>query len=192
MIRFGSQSDVRSAVDGAPKAAVSLARPVCCPVSCGLTRSQIEGIAETWAAKALERAPRDWVRQFVESLGGEVRSDPSARLLVAADPDGRFVVTADGAWPLAEALGHYVLHLPTCEPVEGAPAGMAVPMRIAAAGELNRARAEADWFAAAFLMPEGLVRAAWERHSGSLPLMARDFRVPSASLAARALRLGLR
>lgn len=173
--------------------AIPFARPASCPPGSGMTRAQIETVAEAWAARAPDRSRQDWLPALLEAHGGEVRPDPGAPMLVVALRPDRFAVSAAGPWPMAEALGHVVLHLPHVEaPVSGGSPVLAVPVQVAASGKLARAKAEAAWFAATLLMPEDAFRSAWVSWSGDLARVARQMRVPLASAAARALHLGLR
>lgn len=158
----------------------------------GLSRKQIEERAQ----ELLERgfgpdagAPVD-VEQLVSGLGGaiEVRFDSHRNTeSLHVDADGTFTVFVSpntsmlrDRFTIAHELGHYVLHH---QPSDG-------PKSFQRFGRSTQ-ETEANAFAGALLMPEDLFRSAWERHGGSLPLVARDLLVSHSAADVRSQVLGL-
>lgn len=89
---------------------------------------------------------------------------------------------------IAHELGHYVLHY--VWPVRMLK--KALGPTCASRYDSNRAEWEANWFAAAFLMPQHSFEAAWRAASGSrVAEMARRFGVSRRAAEIRAKALGL-
>lgn len=190
---LGKQGRDREAEVGKPSPqSLSLHVPYRCPKSSGLTRAQIESVAEVWAQRGLDRSSPDWLKNLVTESGGEIRPDPTSRLLVVAVRTNCFVISTEQPWSVAEALGHVALHLEHLESEKGVLPMLAVQLATPVLGDLARARAEAGWFAATFLLPATLVTESWKRHQGSLRDMALELRAPRAMVASRIERLGLR
>lgn len=154
-----------------------------------MTRLQVEEVAEVWAKRVADRRQSHWLTDFVLASGGTIRPEPAAPLLIVASSQSDYLISSDSSWQVATSIGHLALHLPH---VDTAIAPLAVPSVASPSGEGARTVAEAAWFAAVFLMPGDLFRESWTLHDSQLNSIAREFRVPLISVAARAFRLGLR
>ena len=168
----------------------SLAVEACCPPTCQLTHRQIEGIAEhvsilNWS----DFGASERMGALIESSGGEMKiSTPPALMLLVAEHADVFAVTRTSAWDMAVAIGHLTLHFEEHRGThERLP--LAVPAYIGVDGPLARARAEANWFASALLMPREKFEGLWR--DGGLRGTAQAFALPLAPVAARARHLGL-
>lgn len=174
-----------------PAPSLSLHLAPRCPRSSGLTRAAVEQVAETWSGRVADRGAADWLGQFVSSCGGEIRLDETSKLLVVAVRPDSFVISTDSPWQVAEALGHVALHLQHLEACGNELPVLAIQRATPTMGDLARARAEAGWFAAAFLLPRSVIEDSWTRHRGLLRDMALELRTPRALVASRVARLGL-
>lgn len=84
---------------------------------------------------------------------------------------------------VAEALGHHFLHFPVWGPLY-------VPSPSLGGCDIAAGR-EAKWFAMGFLMPEALLRRAWQETEGSPVRVARHFCIDTPPVRLRAQNLGL-
>ncbi len=124
----------------------------------GWSRSQVQSFAEQVATQ-LQYQPNEDIRACVRKLGGQVRDDnwDSARdtgSIKVAGP-GAFTIALSplsggnrARFTIAHELGHYFLH---------SRAGK-IPLEVERDGD-GRPEWEANWFAAAFLMPAASFRA---------------------------------
>lgn len=166
---------------------------------CMLTKQQIFRIAEGLAAQ-LEFEPGDDIVAVVERLGGRVSVettlllDPerTGSLYVNAIDDFEIIVpshtsSARDRFTIAHELGHYFLHY-----VRPSQRGELENERVVALRKgSNRIEWEANWFAAAFLMPAERFAAAMEQHGNSHAAVARQFDVSERAVEVRAQDLGL-
>lgn len=161
-----------------------------------LSKRQVHSIAEEFANK-FAYAPGDDIHDLVTRLGGRVSvedtllSDPdrAGSLYVDAPNDFRIVLPAHtGAardrFTLAHELGHYVLHYLWNKETIGQPL-------MALRRGSDRIEWEANWFAAALLMPEASFRATFADCDGDLVRIARTYDVSPAAAEVRAKGLGL-
>lgn len=180
---------------GSTSKSLTLYHAVCCPSGCFLRKPDIEEVAERWAARVTDRTSKLWLADFIGELGGEIRRMEDCSLLLVAERIDCFVINGQDIWSMAEALGHLILHMAHVEAPErhpdGEPVILAVPASPAPGGPLARARLEAVWFAASFLMPDQMFRIAWDRYAGDLRKVAAEFRMPMGLIASRAVKLGL-
>jgi predicted transcriptional regulator len=149
-------------------------------------------VAEKIASK-LGFEPGNDIKAFVETkLGGEVKvddwRDPAPTGMIQVRGPGDFTIwlspytgpTRD-VFTIAHELGHYFLH---------SKAGR-TPIEVKREGT-NREEWEANWFAAAFLLPKEAFTRAWHECDGDKDLIAARFRVSDAVVSIRAERLKLK
>lgn len=152
----------------------------------------IGDVAESIASK-LGFIPGDDIKTFVRNeLGGEVKvadwRDPAPTGMIQVRGPGDFTIwlspytgpTRD-VFTIAHELGHYFLH---------SKAGQ-TPIEVKREGT-SREEWEANWFAAAFLLPKEAFTKAWQEHGGDKELIAAKFRVSDAVVSIRAERLKLK
>ncbi|WP_374046050.1 ImmA/IrrE family metallo-endopeptidase [Massilia sp. R2A-15] len=88
---------------------------------------------------------------------------------------------------IAHEFGHFVLHYLYRKQVLQEPIGELVAQRYGT----NQAEKEANWFAAAFLMPEAEFRFEHQKCAGDHSELSRIFLVSTAASRVRAQSLGL-
>lgn len=161
-----------------------------------LTKGQVHEIAESFAQQFGYVAGGD-IHAFVGRIGGKVMvadtllTDParSGSLYVEAPEDFRVVLPAHTGpsrdrFTIAHELGHYVLHY-LWDPAKAGGRMMATRRGS------DRIEWEANWFAAAFLMPADEFRKEYTRLAGDIELLARQFGVSPSAADVRAKALGL-
>ena len=167
------------------------------PRALGWYRSQVSSVAEE-VAELLDYRPGDPLEPIVRSLGGTIEiADPDARDVnygsIVAEGD-RFVISLPldssplrDRFTLAHELGHLLLHYRyrRMEMGENIP-----KMRANRFGD-DQAEYEANWFAAAFLMPGKAFRVAYHALEGSIPAVADKFKVSQSAATVRAKSLKL-
>lgn len=166
------------------------------PAAQGFTRGDVSHLATNIASK-LGYEPGASLEPVVERLGGKITYGESPEELESGSiqirPDGFTIHIAMDTSPLrdrftiAHELGHYVLHY--LYPNQHKNAGIQY-LRAQRYGA-DRAEYEANWFAAAFLMPADRFRAKYAelRHD---PLLVSDyFKVSTQAATVRAKSLGL-
>lgn len=161
------------------------------PVATGKSKAEVSLIAEAYAAR-VGFQPGDRLEPLIERLGGRVtymkafeNIEEDGSLLVWNPRDFEIKLSAfTGAerdrFTLAHELGHFVLHSG-----EGARC-----IRAARFGS-DRVEWEANWFAAAFLMPEQDFRATCYHYSGNPQLIASRYMVSPKAVEVRKQNLGL-
>jgi predicted transcriptional regulator len=164
-----------------------------------LSKAQIFGLAES-VSDQLGFEPSGDIHALVEKLGGRVEvqdtllQDPeqSGSLFVDGPRDFKIVVPLHTSpsrdrFTIAHELGHFVVHyLLKLQKGEAAPFRM-----MALRKDSDRVEWEANWFAAAFLMPSGSFKQAFDRADGNLDAVAKVFGVSRAAAEVRAQSLGL-
>ncbi|GAA6155815.1 hypothetical protein NBRC116588_12880 [Pyruvatibacter sp. HU-CL02332] len=162
-----------------------------------LSKSSIYSLAED-IARQLDYKPGSEISNAVAKLGGSIevhnfRDDPSSNpeSMIVEEP-GKFkiYISPDTSverdnFTIAHELGHYVLHF-----LWQRHKGKQLERMAANRFGSNRVEWEANWFAAAFLMPEKEFRAAWQK-SGNASLVAREFGVSTSAADTRAKALTL-
>lgn len=124
---------------------------------CGLSKHDIHALAEKFARR-VRYAPGDDLEELVRKLGGTVEIRDLAELgrsgSIQVHAPGRFTIFLPSytgrlrdRFTIAHELGHYVLHSRLGKH----------PIHVMREGS-GRTEWEANWFAAAFLMPEGEFR----------------------------------
>lgn len=159
------------------------------PQAANLPKSAVETIAARFAEK-VGYGSRDDLNELVRILGGSVEYRDfedlaqSGFLEVRAPADFTIYLPSytgrlRDRFTIAHELGHYVLHSRLGK----------VPIHVRRA-ESSPVEWEANWFAAAFLMPEQEFRKAWEAGERRLDLAVR-FDVSLAAVDVRSRLLGL-
>jgi Zn-dependent peptidase ImmA (M78 family) len=165
------------------------------PEAIGLSKRAIWRIAEG-IAKALELGPGGDLTGIVQRLGGQIvfldfenataRDEGSIEIEAVENfkiflPP--FFHRARDRFTIAHEIGHYVLHYLSSNSKS--------PMIAKRSGAEDYER-EANWFAAALLMPEEEFRRMYSKHDGSLEALAAIFDVSKATATVRISELGLR
>ena len=172
--------------------------PAVAPQPCGLSRETISAIAGNVAAECAY-SPGDDLNQLVESMGGVIEygvDDADAMYTGSIDirsPDDFTIYLpldtglSRDRFTIAHELGHLVLHYLFPIQVQHAT----IPRMKAARYGGSRAETEANWFAAAFLMPEQLFSEAFMETNRNLAAVAAKFGVSAHAAAVRVQSLGL-
>lgn len=160
-----------------------------------LSKAQVFAIAEDFA-RQFDYQPGGDLTNFIRRLGGRIvvedtlLRDPeqSGSLFVESADNFTIVLPAHTGpardrFTLAHELGHYVLHY-LCDPKQ---TGRMMALRRGS----DRIEWEANWFAAAFLMPADQFRTRYHESGGSLIDLASQFDVSLAATEIRARDLGL-
>ncbi len=160
-----------------------------------LSKAQVNVIAESFAAQ-LNSTPGADLYAVVERIGGKVSvedtllSDPerSGSLYVDAPDSFKIILPAHTGrardrFTIAHELGHYVLHY------LWNPDKVGKPMMALRRGS-ERIEWEANWFAAAFLMPSEAFRRSFDAHN-DISKVAEYFGVSQQAAELRAKNLGL-
>lgn len=164
-----------------------------------LTKGQIFSLAESVASQ-LGFKPGDDIHKLVETIGGSVEAqdtlteDPekSGSLYVESADSFKIIVPAHTSllrdrFTIAHELGHFVVHYLWKRKNGGLNADTMVALRKGS----DRVEWEANWFAAAFLMPAGPFAKALEEANNSLSEVAVKFGVSTSAAEIRAKQLGL-
>ncbi len=162
------------------------------PQPANLKKSVVDEIAEKVAAK-LGYSPGDDLLPYVKRLGGRVEHDAwdtdagSGSLEVFPGETPAFVIRLPAftgnfrnRFTIAHELGHYFLH----------SGGGKKPILIRREGS-NRVEWEANWFAAAFLLPTKQFTEDWQKYHRSVPHMVHKYQVSDAVVEIRLKSLGL-
>ena len=164
-----------------------------------LSKPQVHSFAES-VAQQLNFSGGDDLHALVERMGGRVQiedtllTDPehTGSLYVDGPSNFRIVVPSHTSperdrFTVAHELGHYILHY-----LWAKKRNPTIPDRVVAFRRgSERIEWEANWFAAAFLMPEANFRAVFADKEGDIRAVADHFRVSTAAAEVRAKGLGL-
>lgn len=166
------------------------------PTSTNLPKASIFKLAEH-VAKQLEFRPGGDLRPVVEKLDGRIRyidwdAEISKTGSIVVEGDGSFVINLPyhtspqrDRFTIAHELGHLVVHF-----LWKRHQKEKIPNLQAARDGTGREEWEANWFAAAFLMPEAAFRTAYNKHN-DIVRVAQIFDVSLAAAEVRAKGLGL-
>lgn len=160
-----------------------------------LSKKQVATIAEEFA-RGFGYEPGGDLHDFIKRIGGKVAVEDT----LLRDPEhsgSLFVETADNfkivlpahtglardRFTLAHELGHYVLHY-LWDPAQN---GRMMALRRGS----DRIEWEANWFAAAFLMPSDQFAQRYQELGGDLSRLASEFGVSPSAAEVRARGLGL-
>lgn len=165
-----------------------------------LTKRQVFALGES-VAKQLKYQPGDDLRSLMESVGGSVRVedtltvDPgrSGSLYVDSPEKFSIIVPAHTSprrdqFTIAHEFGHFILHYILPRQSGKSPV---IDRMIAYRRGSERVEWEANWFAAAFLMPADKFRAEYAEHDGDISLVANTFGVSEDAAEIRAKQLSL-
>lgn len=172
------------------------------PVPANMSVQQVQALAEH-VARELGYAPGDDLHPIVEGMGGSIVYTDSHRGHSGSIEikDNKFEIrisTETGIlrdrFTIAHELGHLVLHYlyPNAK-AEQTDANEKITWLEAARFGSGQVEYEANWFAAAFLMPEASFTEAYEKYNGDIISIARDFKVSlrAAEVRRDALQLHL-
>ncbi|CAN7695918.1 ImmA/IrrE family metallo-endopeptidase [Rhizobium sp. LjRoot30] len=171
------------------------------PIPTGTSKASVHNFAEE-LARNLSFEPGDAFDRLISMLSGKVLyRNPSTQErpeAIRVEPSGRFEiylpsVTSLGRdrFTIAHELGHFFLHFPMVQELRGAEFGMQATRWVdEGKPELRRCEWEANWFAAAFMMPEEEFREAFAQHE-SLARVASLFGVTIAAATVRAQSLNI-
>jgi len=164
-----------------------------------LSKSQVHSFAES-VAQQLNFSAGDDIHDLVARMGGSVQiedtllTDPehTGSLYVEEPSKFRIVVPSHTSperdrFTVAHELGHYVLHYLWAKKKNPAISDRVVAYRRGS----ERIEWEANWFAAAFLMPEAAFKAVFTEKAGDLRSVANHFKVSTAAAEVRAKGLGI-
>lgn len=165
----------------------------------GLNRSQVESLAENIALQ-LGVSPGEDLAGAIAKAGGRVRycefrdlqESDSGSLQVHGENNFEIFISYNTSplrdrFTVAHELGHYVLHFLYPRQHSAIKPETLQATRYGS----DRAEWEANWFAAAFLMPGEAFRASFERWNGNTALIAQQFGVSESAAKVRAKTLGL-
>lgn len=163
------------------------------PEACNWSKDDVHHVAEE-LAQLMCFGPGDPIEPKVEELGGRIEylgpgENSEDGSLIVEGPRS-FVITLPQAtsatrdrFTIAHELGHYILHSSFGEkPIKASRFGKP---------SMERIEWEANWFAAAFLMPADHFRETWARLSGDAACVADRYRVSPQAASVRARVLGL-
>jgi Zn-dependent peptidase ImmA (M78 family) len=163
------------------------------PSPCGASKSAIMAFAEDLARK-LSFGPGDPIEALIEKLGGKVSirglsdATPDNDESIVIDSDSKFEIFLSpltsperDRFTIAHELGHFFLHYPLKKK----------PMAAWRFGS-TRVEWEANWFAAAFLMPEAEFKKKFAEVEGDIISVTSVYGVSTTAASIRAQTLGLR
>lgn len=164
-----------------------------------LSKPQVYALAES-VADQLGFSAGDDLHDLIARMGGAVDiedtllTDPehTGSLYVDGTSKFRIVVPSHTSperdrFTIAHELGHYVLHYLWAKKKDPALSDRVVAFRRGS----DRIEWEANWFAAAFLMPEKAFKSVYDSTNGNIRAIADHFRVSAAAAEVRAKGLGL-
>jgi Zn-dependent peptidase ImmA (M78 family) len=164
-----------------------------------LSKQQISALAES-IAHQLSFEPCGDIIATVKKLGGKVEveetllKDPekSGSLFVRSGNDFTIIVPTHTSpsrdrFTIAHELGHFIVHYLWRQRHHGLQPFKMMALR----KDSDRVEWEANWFAAAFLMPSGIFRERFQLYGGNIDLVASAFCVSQAAAEIRARSLGL-
>lgn len=174
------------------------------PMPLNASKAAVHHFAEQVALKVAYE-PGSPMPQLVSRLGGklayknpEPNSDqdlPESIVVRSLNDFTIYVPTitssARDRFTIAHELGHLFLHYPVI--AKHYPGAMMTATRWVDASDASQQRAEweANWFAAAFLMPSGSFRSYFQSFGGSISAVAAKFGVSSSAAEVRAKSLQL-
>jgi Zn-dependent peptidase ImmA (M78 family) len=169
------------------------------PVECGLSKGSVDALAAN-VARQIGYEPGGDLYPIIKKLNGRVVVNSlwdvtdATSGSIKIEEDGSFVIALAShtgmerdRFTIAHELGHYILHF-LWPRQKGQNVG-AVEARRYGTG---RVEWEANWFAAGFLMPADVFRAAWTDLGGVLGELANRFGVSTEAARVRAETLGLK
>lgn len=170
------------------------------PIPSHASKSSVSAFAERLAA-ALHFTSKSSVQELVTKLGGRVEYHTGLEATsekpesIKVEKDGSFTIKlpwstsiARDRFTIAHELGHLFLHFPKVQ--EQHPSAGMKATRFVDEADQNAARCEweANWFSAAFIMPESEFREVWKNGEAAA---AAHFGVSNAAAKVRAKSLGV-
>lgn len=172
------------------------------PIPVRMSKDAIHSFAEN-VARLLDFLPGDAIEPLLSKLGGHIRycdpimSDKEIPESIIVDSQDRFVIflptmtsVERDRFTIAHELGHFFLHYPMVQQVNKGAAMGATRWVDQLDEDQQRAEWEANWFAAAFLMPADRFRNEFA-NTRDLARVAKIFRVSKQAAEIRAKTLGL-
>ncbi len=174
------------------------------PMPTNASKARVGAFAEDLASK-LGFKPGDALEPLVAQLGGKILYRNPSRLPNGAPESIRVFSSRHfeiylpsttslerDRFTVAHELGHFFLHYPLVMRTRPGVCMVATRWVDETDKVQQRAEWEANWFAAAFLMPEAIFKSEFTRLSGQIPEIASKFGVSSAAVEVRSSSLGLR
>jgi predicted transcriptional regulator len=174
------------------------------PIPTNATKDRVHAFAEEVAEK-LSFAPGDPIEPLVNRIGGQIEYKNALDFKshipesIRIEPSRRFKIflPSMGSAPryrftIAHELGHLFLHFPIVSELDP-NAGMMATRWVDETGDsdqLKRAEWEANWFAAAFLMPSAAFQSLFRSYNGNILPVAARFGVSVKAAEIRAKTLG--
>lgn len=168
------------------------------PTPCYLDKGTVSKLAAMWA-EYIGYQPGGDLNEVVRKLGGRIRYQDFWKLETATsgsiriEEDGSFEIFLSNhtsserdRFTIAHELGHLILHF-QYKKAKGESIGRLEAARYGS----DRVEYEANWFAASFLMPEGLFHAVYDKAHGDIAELASEFQVSYSAAKVRAQALGL-
>ncbi|WP_424681016.1 ImmA/IrrE family metallo-endopeptidase [Frateuria sp. YIM B11624] len=167
------------------------------PQALDWSRAQVSSLAED-VARFLDYKPGDALEPIVGKLGGTIEfaesdaNEMNYGSIVAEGSSFTISLPLDSSpmrdrFTLAHELGHLVLHYLYPRNT----LRREVPRMRANRFGSDQAEWEANWFAAAFLMPGEAFRSTYEELDGDIPAIANKFKVSHSAASVRAKSLKL-
>lgn len=169
------------------------------PKPLGISKSSAYKLAEH-VAESLAFMPGEDIVNVVTKLGGkiqyteeEIEKNPDS---IVIEESGKFTIFISiftsplrDKFTIAHELGHFFFHYIIGLCCQG-------PMKAtrlinAKSSDEKRAEVEANWFAAAFLMPENIFCNQWNINKGDVNKLSEFFQVSKSAINIRANDLGL-
>lgn len=205
---MSAQSSAETVPSTAPRAAsLHVEENLVRPIPTNVVKTRIHSLAER-AAAALNLRAGDALEPVVARLGGRIVYHSPSQLQNDAKAPESIVVRSSRDFTLylptttslvrdrftiAHELGHFFLHWPMVQ--RKCPGSVMVATRWVDASDTAQQRAEweANWFAAAFLMPEVTFRSSWVASAPGdrVTSIAAAFGVSDQAAQIRAQTLGL-
>ena len=164
-----------------------------------LTKPSVHRLAES-IADQMKWEPGGDIYRAIEDLGGSVEiqdtllTDPEQSGSLFVDGPDRFKIIVPAhtsperdRFTIAHEFGHFVLHYLWMRQKNPEYPERVVAFRRGS----ERIEWEANWFAAAFLMPADAYRMAFEKENGDFWSLAENFKVSTKAAEIRAKDLGL-
>lgn len=172
----------------------------CEPTARGFRKVDVQNFAEKMA-KSVEFSPGGSLEELIAKTGGQLAfgssgaGDHESGSIIARNLDDYTIYLSQNTsrlrdrFTIAHELGHLTLHLPKIK--ESDPDAVMRATRWIDESDDGKKRAEweANWFAAAFLMPREAFTEVF--NEGGIPLIQSEFDVSPAAAETRAKSLGL-
>ena len=173
------------------------------PIPTGASKATVHQFAES-VGRQLKLTPGDALEPVVGRLGGQIvyhspvgfDAPAPESIVVRSMRDFTIFIPSTTSierdrFTVSHELGHLFLHYPMVQ--KSSPGAPMVATRWVDNTDTSQQRAEweANWFAAAFLMPEADFRSAWTREGGRLSRLAASFCVSEQAATVRAKSLAL-